>query len=106
MGDGRERGWLRRGSPSASGLVSAIEAQGRPPRTGTSYSAKRCVGMPTFRIFYFRHNVLDEAEEVEVRDVLGAIEKAAGKPPDVRAEIWSDKGRVGIIGPSPTAAHR
>ena len=53
-----------------------------------------------FRIFYFRHNVLDHAEEVEGRHVLDAIEKTAGKPSDLTAEIWSEKGKVGIIGRS------
>ena len=56
--------------------------------------------MPTFRIFYFRASVLDHAEEVEARDVLGAVSQAAGKPQYLKAEIWSDKGKVGIIGPA------
>jgi hypothetical protein len=60
--------------------------------------------MPTFRIFYFRHNVLDDAEEVEARDVLEAVEKATMKRPEAKAEIWSDKGKVGIIGMSRDAA--
>lgn len=56
--------------------------------------------MPAFRIFYFRHSVLDHAEKVEARDLLGAIEKVSGKPGHLRAEIWSDKGKVGIVGPT------
>lgn len=54
--------------------------------------------MQTFRILYFRESMLEHAEEVRVRDVLEAIEKAAGKPGHLRAEIWSSKGRVGEIG--------
>jgi hypothetical protein len=57
--------------------------------------------MKTFRLLYFRESVLQQAEEVQVRDVLEAVQKAAGQPPDVRVEVWSEKGRVGIIGPSP-----
>lgn len=56
--------------------------------------------MPAFRIFYFRHSVLESAEEVEARDLLAAIQKVSGKPADLRAEIWSDKGKVGIVGPT------
>ena len=60
--------------------------------------------MPAFRIFYFRHSVLDSAEEVEARDLLGTIQKVSGKPPDLRAEIWSEVGKVGIVGPTRGAA--
>ena len=56
--------------------------------------------MAAFRIFYFRHSVLDHAEELEARDLLAAIEKLSGTPPDLSAEIWSDKGKVGIVGPT------
>jgi hypothetical protein len=57
--------------------------------------------MQTFRILYFRESVLEHSEEIEVRDVLDAIEKASRKPPDLRAEVWSGNGRVGEIDPSP-----
>jgi hypothetical protein len=57
--------------------------------------------MQTYRILYFRESVLDHSEEVRVRDVLEAIEKAAGKPPYLRAEVWSERGRVGEIGSAP-----
>jgi hypothetical protein len=57
--------------------------------------------MQTFRILYFRENVLEHAEEIRVRDVLEAIEKASGKPAGLRAEVWSERGRVGEIGTSP-----
>lgn len=62
--------------------------------------------MPAFRIFYFRHSVLDSAEEVEACDLLQAIQKVSGKPADLRAEIWSDKGKVGIVGPTRGAGKR
>ena len=58
-------------------------------------------GMPLFRIYYFRDNVLEHGEEIELRSVLEAIERAADADPALRAEIWSAKGRVGIVGPSP-----
>lgn len=57
--------------------------------------------MQSFRFLYFRESVLDHAEEVRVRDILEAIEKAAGKPSHLRAEVWSDRGRVGEIGVAP-----
>jgi hypothetical protein len=57
--------------------------------------------MRNFRILYFHESVLDHTEKVKVRDVLEAIEKASGKPPHMRAEIWSDQGRVGEVPVSP-----
>jgi hypothetical protein len=54
--------------------------------------------MAAFRIFYFRHSVLDHAEEVEASDLLAAVRKLSGTPSDLSAEIWSDKGKVGIVG--------
>ncbi len=61
--------------------------------------------MPKFRILYLRHNVLEQSESVEAPDILGVIKKASGRPSDVTVEIWSDKGRVGIIRPSPVTNH-
>jgi hypothetical protein len=55
----------------------------------------------SFRILYFHEGVLDHTEKVKVRDVLEAIEKASVKPPHLRAEIWSDQGRVGEVPVSP-----
>ena len=57
--------------------------------------------MQIFRILYFRNSVLEHAEELEVRDVLDAIERASAKAPDIRAEVWSEEKRVGEIGVSP-----
>lgn len=59
--------------------------------------------MQVFRILYFRDSVLEHAEELEVRDVLDAIEKASGKAPELRAEVWSEEKRVGEIGTSPSS---
>ena len=57
--------------------------------------------MQTFRIFYFRDSVLQQAEEVHCSDVLEAIETARGKPAHLRVEIWSGNRRVAEIGRSP-----
>ena len=57
--------------------------------------------MPTFQILHFRESVLEHAEEVDARDVLEAIERAAGKPPDQKVEVWIDHRRVAEIGRSP-----
>ena len=57
--------------------------------------------MKCFRLLYLRDGLLVDAEEVRVRDLLEAVEKAAGQPPDVRVEVWSESGRVAIVGPSP-----
>ena len=57
--------------------------------------------MQMFRILYFRESVLDHSEEVRARDVLEAIERASGKPPHVRAEVWAERGRVAEVGTSP-----
>lgn len=58
--------------------------------------------MQRFRILYFRGSVLDRAEEVKAVDMLEAIETASRKPPEQRAEVWSDDGRVGYVDPSPS----
>src|SRR5690348_18404019 len=73
---------------------------------GAGGASERLPSMPTFRIFYFRHSVLDHTEEVEAPNVIDAATRASGTSPDLKAEIWSDKGRVGIIGTSRDAAHR
>ena len=56
--------------------------------------------MPTFQILYLRESVLDHSEEVDVRDLLDAIDQAMTKAPDLTAEIRCDGGRVGLVGPS------
>jgi hypothetical protein len=54
----------------------------------------------TFLLLYFRDSVLEGASEVRVRDVLEAVQKAAGQPPGIRVEVWSGDRRVSVIGPS------
>jgi hypothetical protein len=56
--------------------------------------------MPIFQILYLRENVLVRSEDVDVRDLLDAIDKASDKAPDLTAEIRCDGVRVGLIGPS------
>jgi hypothetical protein len=56
--------------------------------------------MPTFQILYLRESVLDHSEEVEVRDLLEAIDLAMMKTPDLTAEIRCNGTRVGLVGPS------
>jgi hypothetical protein len=70
-----------------------------------SPAAKRSGAVPRFRIFYFKDSVLDQAEEIDARDVLEAIERVSGKPSEVRVEIWSRKGRVGIVGAAKGVVH-
>jgi hypothetical protein len=57
--------------------------------------------MPTFQLLYFRDSVLENAEEVEVRDVLEAVQATAGRSADLRVEIWSEHRKVATIGSSP-----
>jgi aminopeptidase N len=52
-------------------------------------------------MLYFEESVLQAAEEVRVRDVLEAIEKASGKPAHQRVEIWRRGRRVAEVGISP-----
>ena len=54
--------------------------------------------MQTFRILYFRESVLERSEEVQVRDVLEAIEAATGKRAGLRAEVWSGEKRIAEVG--------
>jgi hypothetical protein len=56
--------------------------------------------MPTFHILYLCENVLDHSEEIEVRDLLDAIDTAMTKAPELTAEIRCNGGRVGLVGPS------
>jgi hypothetical protein len=62
--------------------------------------ANRFQRMPTFQILYLRESVLDHSEEVELRDLLEAIDRALTKAPDLTAEIRCDGTRVGLIGAS------
>ena len=59
--------------------------------------------MQTFRILYFREDILEYEEVVRAQDLLKAIAKASGKLPHLRAEIWSGDECVSEIGSCPTA---
>jgi hypothetical protein len=62
--------------------------------------------MPTFQLLYFRGSVLEHGQEVEVRDVLEAVQETAGRPADLRVEIWSENRKVATIGSSPIEPRR
>ena len=64
-------------------------------------SASRFQQMPTFQILYLRESVLDHSEEVDLRDLLEAIDRAMTKAPDLTAEIRCDGARIGLVGASP-----
>lgn len=53
-----------------------------------------------FRMLYFEESLLQATEEVRVRDVLEAIEKASAKPAHQRVEIWRAGRRVAEVGMS------
>ena len=54
--------------------------------------------METFRLLFFRGSLLERAEEVRAGNVVEAIQEAFGRPPELRVEVWSAKGRLAIIG--------
>ena len=56
--------------------------------------------MPTFQILYLRESVLDHSEDVQVRDLLEAIDLAMMKSADLTAEIRRNGTRIGLVGPS------
>lgn len=58
--------------------------------------------MQTYRILYFREDVLEPAEDVTVSDTLEAIGNAPAKLTHLRAELWAGGECVGRIGTSPT----
>lgn len=64
--------------------------------------------MQNYRILYFRDNQLVHSEALGEGDgdLLDAIDRATGNPARNRAEIWSDRGRVGIVESPPEAAAR
>jgi phosphoserine phosphatase len=63
-------------------------------------SANRSKQMPTFQILYLRESILDHSEEVDLRDLLDAIDRAMVKAPGLTAEIRCDGARVGLVGAS------
>ena len=61
----------------------------------TSQVAERYWCMQKFRVLYLRHNKLEHSESLTGLDLLEVIEKASKRVPDLSAEIWSERGRVG-----------
>ena len=57
--------------------------------------------MSTFRILYMRESRLDRAEVLNGLDLLEVIDRASDRVGTRTAEIWSEQGKVGIIGPMP-----
>ena len=55
--------------------------------------------MQKFRVLYLRHNKLEHSESLTGLDLLEVIEKASKRVPDLSAEIWSERGKVGIVEP-------
>ena len=54
--------------------------------------------METFRLLFFRGSLLERAEEVRAGNVVEAIQGAFGRPPELRVEVWNERGRIAIIG--------
>ena len=48
--------------------------------------------MQDFRLLYFRESMLETAEEITTRDLLEAVEKGAGQPPDIRVVVGASPG--------------
>lgn len=59
--------------------------------------------MAKFKVLYFRQDEIEQAEEIEARDILEAIQIASAKLPNLRAEVWSENECVVEIGSSPGA---
>lgn len=51
----------------------------------------------SFRILYLRDHVLQSSELLTEADLLDAIDRASEKVHGTTAEVWSDRGKVGII---------
>jgi hypothetical protein len=55
--------------------------------------------METFQMLYLKGSLLQRTKEVQARNVIEAVGKAAGQPRAVRIEIWRDESRVAVVGP-------
>jgi len=60
--------------------------------------------MPSYRLLIFRASRLERWEEFEADSDRAAVEKAAGSPNDVLAELWSADGKIAIFRPSPSSS--
>ena len=58
--------------------------------------------MPTYRLLFFRANLLERWEEIDATDYVGAVEQAAQRPSDDRVELWSEGQRLASFRPNPT----
>lgn len=54
----------------------------------------------SYRIFYFRGGILEDAHELAAEDLLEATRAASMTHPALTAEIWTDGRKVAIVGPS------
>ena len=57
--------------------------------------------MPSYRLLYFRANLLERWEEIEAAGYLEAVEQAAQRPSDDRVELWRDGHRLASFRPHP-----
>jgi hypothetical protein len=62
--------------------------------------------MSTYRIFYLRGGILDDADEIACDDLVTAAKKASAKNPELTAEIWSESKKVAVIRPCPPNARK
>ncbi len=58
--------------------------------------------MPTYRLLFFRANLLERWEEIEAPDYVEAVREAAQRPSDDRVELWSEGHRLASFRPHPT----
>ena len=56
--------------------------------------------MPTYRLLFFRANLLERWEEIEASDYLEAVEQAVQRPSDDRVELWQGDRRLASFRPS------
>ena len=61
--------------------------------------------MPTFRILYLCQSRLEHSETLSGLDLLDAIDKASDRVGPETAEIWSDRGKVGVVAPLPRRSY-
>ncbi|MFN3726570.1 MAG: hypothetical protein ACK4SZ_09715 [Allosphingosinicella sp.] len=58
--------------------------------------------MPTYRLLFFRANLLERWEEIEAPDYVEAVQQAAQRPSDDRVELWREGHRLASFRPHPT----
>jgi hypothetical protein len=55
--------------------------------------------MSTYRIFYFRGGLLDDAEEFAAEDIRAPAKRASANHPELTAEIWCEDRKVAVVRP-------